>query len=269
MPEHANVEIDQVTHWFVRDSLQDIRQVLKQVSLNVRPGEFLCLVGPSGCGKTTLLNMIAGVLQPAQGQIAVLINGSAVSLPSRRVGYMLARDTLLPWRTTLENVELGLELRGVPKKARRTQARTALQMVRLDQFERLYPAELSQGMRQRANLARMLVTEPALLLMDEPFGALDAQTRTHMQDEFLQIWERGTNTVVFVTHDLQEAVLLADRVVVMVEGEIVKEVVVPFERPRRPDELRYDIAFQHLVRDLWTTISGPGADASGAGAVAI
>jgi NitT/TauT family transport system ATP-binding protein len=131
-------------------------------------------------------------------------------------------------------------------------------MVGLAAARRLFPAQLSQGMRQRVNLARMLVTEPLLLLMDEPFGALDAQTRTTMQDEFLQIWERQHKSVVFVTHDLQEAVLLADRVVVMVGGRIMQEVTVPFERPRIPDDLRFDAAYQQLVRRLWRLIGPHG-----------
>lgn len=264
MTRSADVEIEAVTHWFVRDSAGEIRPILKDVKLNVHPAEFVCLVGPSGCGKTTLLNMMAGVLRPAAGAVRVRIDGHEAVLPSKDVGYMLARDTLLPWRRTVENVELGLELRGTPKAVRRSRAREALRMVRLGPHERLYPSELSHGMRQRANLARMLVTDPALLLMDEPFGALDAQTRTHMQDEFLQIWEREMATVVFVTHDLQEAVLLADRVVAMVEGEIVKEVAVPFGRPRHPEHLRFDPAFQQLVRDLWITISEPAASPASA-----
>jgi NitT/TauT family transport system ATP-binding protein len=198
--------------------------------------------------------MIAGVLAPARGEIEVLVNGVRVSTPHRRVGYMLARDTLLPWRTALGNVELGLELRGIPRKDRGHQATAALEMVGLAHAANLYPTELSQGMRQRANLARTLVTQPALLLMDEPFGALDALTRELMQAEFLQIWERHKASVIFVTHDLQEAALIGDRVIAMVGGRIVKEIEVPFGRPRVPEELRFDAKFQDVVHDLWRTI---------------
>jgi NitT/TauT family transport system ATP-binding protein len=257
MVETARVDVRGVTHWFVRDSLAEMRPVLKEIEVRVEPGEFVCLVGPSGCGKTTLLNMIAGVLRPARGEIDVAISGSPVATPDKRVGYMLARDTLLPWRTCIENVELGLELRGVAKAERREEAKIALEKVGLGHALKLYPSELSQGMRQRANLARTLVTKPVLLLMDEPFGALDALTRELMQGEFLQIWERDQTSVVFVTHDLQEAALLGDRVIAMVAGRIVKEVEVPFARPRIPDELRFDGAFQNVVRELWLTIATP------------
>jgi NitT/TauT family transport system ATP-binding protein len=234
-----------------------MRPVLRDINLDVRPGEFVCLVGPSGCGKTTLLNMIAGVIRPEWGALRVVVNGREEATPSKRIGYMLARDTLLPWRNSVQNVELGLELRAIKKGERRAQATAALDMVGLSHAALLYPAELSQGMRQRTNLARTLVTRPALLLMDEPFGALDALTRELMQDEFLQIWQRDQPTVVFVTHDLQEAALLADRVVAMVHGQIVKEIRIPFARPRIPDEVRFDVAFQRIVRDLWTTIGAP------------
>lgn len=254
MADSASITIDGVTHWFVHSSLTEMRPVLRDIVLHVAPGEFLCLVGPSGCGKTTLLNLIAGVIRPAMGSVEVTVNHVPQQLPFKGLGYMLARDTLLPWRSAVENVELGLELRRIGKPTRRAEATAALEMVGLQRAQQLYPSELSQGMRQRVNLARMLVTRPVLLLMDEPFGALDAQTRTHMQDEFLQIWQRNSNTVVFVTHDLNEAVLLADRVITMVEGSIVKETRVPFQRPRMPDQLRYDADFQQLVRELWNEI---------------
>jgi NitT/TauT family transport system ATP-binding protein len=260
MPSSANVEVRSLTHWFVRDDINDTRPVLKDINLDVRPGEFICLVGPSGCGKTTLLNIVAGVLHAQWGSVSVSVDGSDVLVPSRRVGYMLARDALLPWRTALENVALGLELRGVTRQRRRERAGEALKMVGLDHAAALYPSELSQGMRQRANLARTLVTQPALLLMDEPFGALDALTRERMQDEFLQIWERDKTSIIFVTHDLQEAALLADRVIAMVDGEIVYEVAVPFARPRIPHYLRYHEPFQAIVRELWETIGTPAAE---------
>jgi NitT/TauT family transport system ATP-binding protein len=254
MPSTAGVSISNVVHWFVQDDLADIQLVLRGVTADIRPGEFVCLVGPSGCGKTTLLNMIAGVISAARGSLEVRVDDVAITTPSTSIGYMLARDALLPWRTAVQNVALGLELRHMGRKQRDSVATEALQLVGLAESARLYPSELSQGMRQRVNLARMLVTKPSLLLMDEPFGALDAITRERMQAEFLHIWDREKASVVFVTHDLQEAALLADRVMVMVDGQIAEEFVVPFERPRDPDELRFDPEFQRMVHQMWAIV---------------
>ena len=224
-------------------------RVLSDVSLTCKPGEFVVLIGPSGCGKTTMLNVLAGLVKPTAGAAAVL--GVTPSEARSRIGYMLARDALLPWRTALKNAEFSLEIRGVPRRERRERARRYLRLVGVAHAERRYPWQLSQGMRQRVALARTWASDPELLFMDEPFSALDAQTRTVVRDEFLTIWERDRRTVVFVTHDLTEAILLADRVVVLNHGEIQLDARVPFPRPRRSFELQGDPEFQKFHRELW------------------
>lgn len=222
--------------------------VLSDVSLAVRDGEFLVLVGRSGCGKTTVLNLLSGLLEATQGRVEVL-GGSAVSARGR-VGYMFARDALLPWRTAVRNVEYVLELKGVPRRERRSQAEEFLALVGLTADIEVFPGRLSQGMRQRVALARTWAFDPALLLMDEPFAALDAQTRLEVQAQFLQIWMRHRKTVVFVTHDLGEAILLADRVLLLADGHVIDEFEVPFCRPRDPVELAGSAEYQEFYNRL-------------------
>lgn len=238
-----------LTHWF--PSAQSTHVALKSIELEVPRGEFLCLVGPSGCGKTTLLNMISGALIPERGSVTVNTEKRHASA----VGYMFARDSLMPWRTIRNNVAYGLELRRVPKPERLRQADEMLELVGLAGKGHLHPQQLSHGMRQRANLARTLVMDPELLLVDEPFGALDAQTKARLQAEFLRIWEGSGKTVVFVTHDLNEAALIADRIIVMGEGEVRTDIDIGFERPRNLDELRFTQDYQDLVHSLWTLFS--------------
>jgi NitT/TauT family transport system ATP-binding protein len=223
------------------------------VSLAVREGEFVAVVGPSGCGKTTVLNMVAGLVEPTEG--AVTIDGAPVTGIRNDVGYMFARDGLLPWRSALDNVAFGLELRGVPAGQRRERAGELLRMVGLAGFEHHLRAELSQGMRQRAALARTLATDPRIILMDEPFGALDAQTRLLLQDEFIRIWEAHRKTVVFVTHDLVEAILLADRVLVFSgrPGRIKAEFAVDLPRPRSATG-GHDQRFETLRMAVWESL---------------
>jgi len=210
---------------------------LESVDFRVKQGEFVALLGRSGCGKTTLLNLIAGLLEPTGGQI--LIGGRRPVLPNPSVGYMWARAGLFPWRTVRANVELGLEhVSSGGRKDRREIAMKFLDMVGLAHTAEMYPSRLSQGMRQRVALARTLATDPTLLLMDEPFGALDAYTRLQVQSQFLNIWETAPpdrrKTVIFVTHDVHEAALLADRVVVMKPspGRIVYDETIELPRPR-------------------------------------
>jgi NitT/TauT family transport system ATP-binding protein len=258
--QSLGVVVDGATHWFVEQK-DDPQLILRNVNLTIAPGEFITMVGPSGCGKTTLLNMIAGVTAPALGDVAIVADGLLRKPPLLSLGYMQARDALLPWRSLLANVELGLEFAGVPRAERRQRAEEALRLVGLSDYCDRFPRQLSQGMRQRGNLARLMATEPQLLLMDEPFGALDAQTKDGLQEEFLRIWHRRVTTVVFVTHDLAEAVLLGDRVVVMNAGRIIEDIVVPFARPRNLAELRFDVTFQELVRSLWPLLApGVGSD---------
>lgn len=194
----------------------DDTQVVSNVNLEIRPGEFICLLGPSGCGKSTLLNAIAGFL-PVSGSIAV--NGLAVSAPGLDRGVVFqSSEVLFPWLTIRENVEYGLRLRGTPAQARRAKADHFLGLVGLSHAGEKFPAQLSGGMRQRAQIARVLINEPHVVLMDEPFGALDAQTREVLQVELDRLWRETGCTIVFVTHDIWEALLLADRVVVMTAG---------------------------------------------------
>jgi NitT/TauT family transport system ATP-binding protein len=240
------VLVDAVSHHF-GDLL-----ILQNITLSISRGEFIALVGMSGCGKTTLLNLIAGLLSVEKGRISVA--GQVVQGPRKMTGYMFARDALLPWRTAIENVAYGLELRGVPAAKRRACAKDWLERLGLAAAANKYRSQLSQGMRQRVALGRTLAFEPDLLLLDEPFAALDAQTKQELQPKFLELWEGSSTTVVLVTHDIDEAISMADRVIVMSRqpGRIAMEVPVPIARPRNVGDLIDDPtyrAIRHQVRD--------------------
>ena len=226
-------------------------EVLRPTTTRVQSEQFVALLGPSGCGKTTVLNMVAGLIRPTAG--AVTLDGREPSLGDADVGYLLARDALLPWRTALDNVALPLQVRGVGRRERERLARGVLEEVGLGNFVDAYPSQLSHGMRQRVAVARTLVVEPSTLLMDEPFSALDAQTRLGLQQKFLQLWERVRCTVLFVTHDLTEAILMADRVVVFSArpGEIRADFPVELERPRSLVDLQGTDQFHGLFRRIW------------------
>jgi NitT/TauT family transport system ATP-binding protein len=234
-------------------STQDV-VALEDISLEVKPGHFVVLVGPSGCGKSTLLMMLAALLQQSSGTIT--INGAPIPEPDPdRVGVVFQEPSLFPWLTAEENVEFPLALRGVAKSERRAKAQDALTLVGLDGFGKRHPHELSGGMKQRVSIARGLVQDPPVLLMDEPFAALDEQTRMTMGDELLRIWAATGKTVVFVTHSLTEAVYLADEVIVMSArpGRIVDRLQVPLPRPRTYDMLSGD-AFGSLRDRIWRHI---------------
>ncbi|WP_029354376.1 ABC transporter ATP-binding protein [Bosea sp. 117] len=205
---------------------------LLNVSLDIRPGEFLCAIGPSGCGKTTLLNMIAGFTAPTRG--SVLFDGRPIAGPGPDQGVVFQEYALFPWLTAQRNVEFGLQMRGVAKAERRERARASLDMVGLLGAADRYPFELSGGMRQRVAVARALVNHPRILLMDEPFAAVDALTRVTLQTELLRIWQEIGLTVFFITHNIEEAVFLGDRIVVMASrpGRIQRIVENPLPRPR-------------------------------------
>jgi NitT/TauT family transport system ATP-binding protein len=227
---------------------------LSEVSLDIRPGRFVVLVGPSGCGKSTLLMMLAGLRQPTSG--AISINGAAIDKPDPdRVGVVFQEASLFPWLTAEQNVEFPLALRGMPKAERRAKAGEALVLVGLGGFGGRHPHELSGGMKQRVSIARGLVQDPPVLLMDEPFAALDEQTRMTMGDELLRIWAATGKTIVFVTHSLTEAVYLADEVAVMSArpGRIVDLLQIPLPRPRTYEMLSGDV-FGSLRERIWQHI---------------
>ncbi|MEK1943115.1 MAG: ABC transporter ATP-binding protein [Pseudomonas sp.] len=222
-------------------------EAVQALDFSIGAGEFVCILGPSGCGKSTLLGALAGHLQPGAGVLNV--DGEVVDGPSPARGMVFQHHTLLPWRSVLDNVAFGLKMQGLNKVARRQQARDFLGLVGLQDFAERWPNQLSGGMQQRAEIARVLINRPRLLLMDEPFGALDAQTRGRMQELLLDIWGRIRTTVVFVTHDIDEALFLADRILVMSPrpGRFIEDLRLDFPRPRRA-ELLTSPAFTHLKR---------------------
>ncbi len=248
----SSIEFRDVEHWYRAPGAQaEPLRVLERTSVAVESGEFVALIGPSGCGKTTLLNMVSGLVAPSAGR--VLINAEHPQVGARNVSYLFARDALLPWRTAEENIALPLELRGVGKAERTDVVARCLAAVGLSDFSKAYPAQLSHGMRQRVALARTLAPEPDTLLMDEPFSALDAQTRILLQEQFVQLWEKQASTVIFVTHDLAEAIALADRVLVLSRrpGRIKAEFLVELPRPRRVMELQGNSEYHDLFKEVW------------------
>lgn len=224
---------------------------IKDVNLNIRAGEFLTIVGPSGCGKSTLLDIIAGLSKPTSGEI--YIDDKIITGPALDRGIVLQGYALFPWRTVRHNVEFGLEIKGVKKKERREISSRFIKLVGLEGFEDRYPYELSGGMRQRVAIARALAYDPEVLLMDEPFAAIDAQTREVMQDELLRIWEETNKTIIFVTHSIEEAVGLADRVAIMSANPgYIKEIVdVDLPRPRRIGDIRNSTNFSWITHRVW------------------
>ena len=228
--------------------------VLDPIDLHVDDNEFVSILGPSGCGKTTLLRILAGIEQASSG--SVMIGGSQSTKPRLDTAMVFQNFRLLPWRTVEDNVGYGLRLRGQSKAAARAQGLPFLKMVGLEGNEKKYPYQLSGGMQQRVGLARALAIGPATLLMDEPFGALDAQTRELMQDELMRIWSTDRKTVVFVTHSIDEAIVLSDRVIVMQSGpgRIVEDIPIPFERPRDPASIRISPLFAELRAQMWSLL---------------
>jgi NitT/TauT family transport system ATP-binding protein len=225
---------------------------LEGVSFAVGSGEFVSLIGPSGCGKTTILNLLTGLLpEIAGGEARILGVPPAAGNPA--IAYMLARDSLLPWRTALGNAAYGLEIRGMPRPQREARAMDLLGRVGLGRFAHAYPKALSHGMRQRCALARTFALDASVLLMDEPFGALDAQTKLQLESLLMELWSSNRRTVVFVTHDLAEAVALSDRVIVMSArpGRVIADVPIRLPRPRRVGALQKDREFHSLYARLW------------------
>src|SRR5258706_229333 len=224
-------------------------EAVKDVSLAVRPGEFVSLIGPSGCGKSTLLNIVAGFVKPSPGDAA--LDGKPISSPGSDRGVVFQQYSLFPWASVRKNVEFGLKMKGVAAAKRETTARTLLSLAGLLAFENHYPDQLSGGMKQRVGIVRALATSPQVLLMDEPFGALDAQTRVVMQEILTNMWQQFRISVLFITHDIEEAIFLSDRIYVMTArpGRIKAEITVPLPRPRTP-ELTCSAPFIGLVQKL-------------------
>ena len=241
----GNLEIHDLNQSFPRDDGTQL-VVLDNLSFDVRDKEFVCILGSSGCGKTTLLRLIAGLDTALEGSI--ILDGEEIKGPSPKVGFVFQEYSLFPWRNVIDNIAFGLEMKGIPKEERYRIAERYLDLVTLSQFRTSYPSELSGGMRQRIAVARALALEPVLLLMDEPFGALDAQTRNMLQKELLDIWDKTKKTVIFITHSVDEAVFLADRIIVLTPrpGRICQIFPVELKRPRD----RTSVEFAQVRREV-------------------
>jgi len=239
---------------------------LDGIDLEVKPGEFVSIVGPSGSGKSTFLYIVGGFVEPTEGR--VLVGGEQVRQPSPDRGIVFQEFVLFPWKTVLGNISFGLAKKGVPRGERRRTAQRYVEMMHLGGFERHYPKELSGGMKQRVAIARTLATDPLILLMDEPFGAVDAQTRAVLQQELMEIWERTKKTVLFVTHSVEEAIYLSDRIYVFSQRPArVKAVLdVPLPRPRSPEGILASPEYAALHRQLWSLLRDEQAEELGDGA---
>jgi NitT/TauT family transport system ATP-binding protein len=251
----SSLRFDRVTCSFAARDGGAAFTAIADVSLQVGEGEFVAVVGPTGCGKSTLLNVAAGLIKPATGAVSVF--GEALTQLNRRAGYLFQSDALMPWRTALENVTAGLEFRGTARDRARALAADWLRRVGLAAHGHKYPHELSGGMRKRVALAQTLILDPKILLMDEPFSALDVQTRSLMENELLALWSQDRKTVMFVTHDLEEAIALSDRVVVMSAGPAscpIGEFAIDLPRPRDVAEIRLTPEFLELHRKIWQTL---------------
>jgi NitT/TauT family transport system ATP-binding protein len=250
------LSLDRVTCTFIsRDAPGQRYTAVKDVTLDVAPGEFVSVVGPTGCGKSTLLNVAAGLLEPSSG--AVRVFGAPLAGINTRAGYMFQSEALMPWRTTLANVTAGLEFRGMPQVDAVREAQAWLKRVGLGGFGDRYPHQLSGGMRKRTSLAQTLVLDPDIMLMDEPFSALDVQTRQLMENEVLELWAAKKKAVLFITHDLDEAIAMSDRVVVLSAGPAshpIGEFTIDLMRPRDVAEVRVTPRFIDLHKAIWDVL---------------
>ena len=245
--------LDRITCTFAsRERAGDRYTAVRDTTITVGEGEFVSVVGPTGCGKSTLLNVAAGLLAPSSGQVRVM--GSPLAGINRTAGYMFQADSLMPWRSALDNVLAGLEFAGVPPGEAETRGHAWLARVGLRGFERRFPHQLSGGMRKRVALAQMLILDPKIMLMDEPFSALDVQTRQLMENELLELWSADRKSVLFITHDLEEAIALSDRVIVLSAGpgtHPIGEFVIDLPRPRDVNEIRMTPRFVEIHGDIW------------------
>jgi NitT/TauT family transport system ATP-binding protein len=252
--EPAAIALDDATVAF-RLADSRIYTAVEKAHLTVANGEFVAIVGPTGCGKSTLLNVAAGLLKPASGSVRIF--GQPLIGLNRDAGYLFQADALFPWKTAIDNVAIGLEIRGAPQRDARQRAQAFLTSVGLGAFGNRYPHMLSGGQRKRVGLAQVLIRDPKILLMDEPFGPLDAQTRQIMGNLLLELWNADRKAVLFVTHDLEEAIALSDRVVIMSAGpaaRIIGDWKVALPRPRDIAEVKIEPAFQDLHREIWATL---------------
>jgi NitT/TauT family transport system ATP-binding protein len=253
VPDEVSLELRQVNVRFA--AAGGSYTAVEGVSLAVRRGEFVSIVGPTGSGKSTLLNVAAGLLAPAQGE--ALVFGERLEGINRHAGYLFQADALMPWKTALENIAVGLEVRGVVRAKAREQARAWLARVGLKGFGDRYPHQLSGGMRKRTALAQMMIRNPPILLMDEPFSALDIQTRHLMENELLELWSADRKSVLFITHDLEEAISLSDRVLLLSAGpaaRLIGEYPIDLPRPRDVAEIRMTDTFLALHRAIWADL---------------
>lgn len=251
----ALIEVRGLAQRFVKGDAATV--ALRDFDLQVKEGTFVSVLGRSGCGKSTMLNLLAGLTSPSSGEVR--IHGERLTGPRTDIGYLTQSDTLMPWRDVQRNVEMPLELQGVDATKRAEVARELIDKVGLAGFEESYPRELSGGMRRRASLARMLAGSPNILLMDEPFGALDAQLRHELQEELLRLWSGTGQTVIFVTHDIEEAILLGDRVVVLGGlGRIIVDREIDLPRPRTADDLQVNPTYVAIYKELSEALKGAG-----------
>jgi NitT/TauT family transport system ATP-binding protein len=254
MAEGAAVALNEVVVAF-RTARGGTFTAVERASLHLADGEFVAIVGPTGCGKSTLLNIAAGLITPCAGSVEIF--GAPLPALNSDAGYLFQADALFPWKTALENVAISLEIAGVPSFEARTRAQAWLARVGLGSFADRYPHMLSGGQRKRVGLAQVLIRDPKILLMDEPFGPLDAQTRQIMGNLLLDLWSADKKAVLFVTHDLEEAIALSDRVVIMSAGpaaRIIGDWRVPLARPRDISEVKLDSAFHELHREIWHSL---------------
>ena len=250
----CRIEIDRLRKVFLAEGREVV--AVDDASFRINDGEFVALLGPSGCGKSTILNMVATLITPNGGDIRVDDSAVVPGRPIRNVGYVFQKDTLFPWRTVEGNIGYALELAGVPTEDRKRRVAEAIHQAGLDGFGRFYPASLSGGMRQRVSLMRTLIARPEILLMDEPFGALDTHTKLDMHSVLLELWENTRQTVLFVTHDLGEALTLADRIILMSArpGRVKADFKVDFPRPRDAVKLRETPHYAELFSQVWHSL---------------
>lgn len=253
MEKQIKLQVNNVSHYYESKDGKMVH-ALNNINLSIKDGEFLAIVGASGCGKSTLLNIMSGIIKPTKGD--VLVNGEVLDFNKHKIGFISQSDTLLPWRKMIDNVAIGLETRGVGRKERHRVAYELMETSGLSGFENKYPYELSGGMRKRAIIIRALATNPDIIFMDEPFGPLDVFTKEILQDEILNIWEKRNNTIVYITHDISEAITLSDRIVLMSyrPSNIKAEYKVNLSRPRSIKEDKHNDDFINLERYIWEDI---------------